>query len=777
MKSHIVRRSLFSIVLITVLIGWLLAQHNNRGFADIGINVLSVAAYLTAFVWMLHAYKNINGKQKFFWLFFALGIGFLLIAKLASVYQIFLAGNMPRMLWEDLFRISGYLCFFAGFMFEIKAIKSTLPMIRFLINIIIVIITVYSVSWHFVVNPILQGNQEVTHTGFYISSINHVVNISLLFSSVCLIFMLKPQQKKMSLYLIAAGFFIQVVEDFFYINHVQYAGNWLILLRPASALLMGLAAVLAEEYPWNPNKDEKLEYKTYYLTILSAGTLLLITFHNHETNVLEKGLHLIVILLLLQQILTTFENKSIFQKLRMLAYADGNVHLEKPLAAKKANEMARLLAKIEQLAHYDPLTGLPNRNLFQISMDRELKHAKETGNRFSLMYIDMDRFKNVNDSLGHDSGDLMLQQVANRLKAAAGDQAVVARIGGDEFAIILRESEISRIEQAANQILHQFNLPMTINDNELYMTPSIGITIYPDGGRTANDLLKSADAAMYLAKEEGKNKYKFFNHHLNEQISKKIQMESRLRRGVEEGRFILYYQPQVDLRTEKIIGFEALIRWNDPELGMISPVEFIPVAEETGLIEPIGKWVLKTACDQLKAWQQMGLKDVSMSVNASIRQFQNPNYVQEVRNILAETKLDPKCLKIEITETILQNMNKTRKILDELREMGIQIAIDDFGTGYSSLSYLKDLPVNCLKIDKAFIDELTAHDGGPIVKTIIDMGRNMNFMVIAEGVETTEHVSFLRNNQCFVGQGYLFSKPLPAAEAEQIIFKTMATIS
>ncbi|WP_462412812.1 putative bifunctional diguanylate cyclase/phosphodiesterase [Neobacillus sp. Marseille-QA0830] len=775
MKPHVLRKSLFIPLFIIIFFAWLYITEQNQTLSDIGIDIFSGIAYLAALEWMIHAYKNIKGKQRFFWLFFALGICFLFVSKIASGYQQFSGGKMPHSLWEDILRISGYLCFFAGFIFEIKVIKSTLPMIRFLLNIIIVITTVYSVSWYFIVHPILEGNKDITNIGFYISSINHVVNISLLFASVCLIFMLKHQQRKMSLYLIAAGFFIQVIGDFFYINHVKNVGSWLFLLWPVSALLMGLGAVLAEENPWDAQKDEeKLEYKNYYLTILSAGTLLVFTFWNQENNVLEKGLHLTVILLLAQQMLTTFENKAIFKKLRQLAQTDGTDRSDKQT---DDNEMAKLLGKIEKLAHYDPLTELPNRNLFQISMGRELKRAKEKGKRFSLMYIDMDRFKYVNDSLGHDSGDLLLQHVAKRLKDAAGPNAVVARIGGDEFAIILKESETSQLEQIANQILKRFEPAFNISGNELYTTPSIGITIYPEGGRNAGDLLKSADAAMYLAKEEGKNKYKFFNHQLNEQISKKMQVENGLRRGLEDDHFSVYYQPQVDLRTEKIIGFEALIRWSDPELGMVSPVDFIPVAEETGLIEPIGRWVLKTACQQLKEWQQMGMGEVSMSVNASIRQFQNPIFIDDVKMILAETKLDPKYLKIEITESILQNMSKTRKMLDELRDLGIQIAIDDFGTGYSSLSYLKDMPVNCLKIDKAFIDKLSNHDGGPIVKTIIDMGRNMNFTVIAEGVESHEHVSFLRSNQCFVGQGYLFSKPLPASEVKNFLFETASKIS
>ncbi|MGJ7912431.1 putative bifunctional diguanylate cyclase/phosphodiesterase [Neobacillus sp. LXY-1] len=466
-----------------------------------------------------------------------------------------------------------------------------------------------------------------------------------------------------------------------------------------------------------------------------------------------------------------------FKKLKRIALSDETFIQEEQKLEQQGDEIGSLLKKIENLAHYDPLTHLPNRNLFQTRIEQELKKARVKGSSFSLMYIDLDRFKYVNDSLGHDCGDMLLKQVANRLKESVGKSATVARIGGDEFAIILLESDPTKLEIFAQEILNRFETSFDINGNFLYTTPSMGITIYPEGGKNMKELLKSADAAMYLAKEEGKNNFKFFNHKLNEAISKKIKLETRLRAGLEENNFSLNYQPQVELRTGKTIGFEALLRWNDPELGMVSPVDFIPVAEESGLIEPIGKWVLETACRQLVEWQQMGMENVSMSVNASIRQFQNPNYVHEVQTTLAETNLNPKYLKIEITESVLQNINKTKKILDQLRGLGIQIAIDDFGTGYSSLSYLKDLPVSCLKIDKAFIDELSVNKEGPIVKTIIDMGRNMNFMVIAEGVESREHVDFLQNHQCFVGQGYHFSKPLPPTDIEQFMLEKSLKIS
>lgn len=774
MNGGIIRKSFFIAFFFLLFISWMIFTQNNRPLADIGINLFTITSYVVTLVWMSQSIKKIQDKQQYFWLFFAIGTCFLFISKLISLYLQMQAGGMfhPSIL-ENILRLVGYLFFFIGFIYRMKVIKNTLPMLRFLLNIIIVIITVYSVSWHFILNPILVGNQDITQIRIFISSIYHVLNISLLFAAICVIFISQSNQSKMSLYLIAVGFLIQVIGDFFHINQVKFGGNWIFILWPMSVFLMGLSASLSSVYQQNPiNKvTEQLKYKNFHLSFISVGILLSLTFYNqlHDTNILQEGLQLTVIILLLQQVITAVENKSIFKKLIRLASSEGNFGSGHENTSKQDNEISKLLRKIEKVAHYDSLTDLPNRTLFHKCMEQVLKAAEQSGTPFSLFYIDMDRFKYVNDSLGHDCGDLLLQQVALRLRSAVCDSATVARIGGDEFAIILPESNKLDLRTVANYILEKFEKPFTVNGQELYTTPSIGISIYPQGGTNEKELLKSADAAMYLAKEEGKNKFKFFDPALNEQLSKKMFIETRLRKGLEDQGFSLNYQPQVDLRTEKIVGLEALLRWNDPELGKVSPQEFIPIAEETGLIEPIGRWVIKTACQQLRKWQQMGLPDVSMAVNVSIRQFQNPNFVKEVKAILNETKLAPHYLKIEITESILQNIDKTAAVLNNLRELGIQIAIDDFGTGYSSLSYLKNLPVSCLKIDKAFIDELSDNPEGPIVKTIIDMGRNMNFTVIAEGVESKEHVAFLRENKCFVGQGYLFSKPLPEAEIEQFL--------
>jgi diguanylate cyclase (GGDEF)-like protein len=765
LKLNLSKNTLFLTIYVFVIFIWTYLSKGNQEVFHFGSNLLSIGAYVLALYWILGTYRTIKEKQRYFWLLLAIGIFCVLLSKIYPLYFFLQNGFIPRSPIEENVRVVGYLFFFIGFIYQMKLVRNTLPMLQYMLNIVTVIVTVNTMSWFFIVNPMLENNPDSSHRVFFISSIYHVLNISLVFAAVWLLFAIKNRG---SLYLVTVGFLIQVVGDFFYINQLHQLGVWLHMLWPLSALIMGYASNDARDNPWVPKSIKKVEYNQNVFSFISTAFLLIFTYFDQSKELLN-GFYLTVLLLLLQQVLTAIGNKQTLAKLKQLAYASGEFQKKKQRTNRDSgyNEVDLLLENIDRLAHFDPLTELPNRNLFHKYIEQMLASAKERITNFSIFYIDIDRFKYVNDSLGHDGGDLLLKEVAKRFKMTVNEEVFVARIGGDEFAILVDNMDEEQLRQIATKILQSFETAFTIKGHKLCMSPSIGISTFPAHGRTMNDLLKNADAAMYKAKEEGKNGYQFFNEQLNESLTKSVLVEDRLRTAIEDGALSLHYQPQVDLETEKLIGLEALLRWNDRVLGSVSPVDFIPVAEETGLIEPIGHWVLKSACQQLKHWQQAGLTDVTVAVNVSIRQFQNPNFINNVVEVLQETELSPEYLKIEITESILQDIKKTQKVLEELQKIGIEIAIDDFGTGYSSLSYLKDLPVNCLKIDKSFIDELSVNPGGPIVKTIINMGLNMNISVIAEGIESTEHFAFLRKNKCFAGQGYLFSKPLPAIEMEK----------
>jgi diguanylate cyclase (GGDEF)-like protein len=423
---------------------------------------------------------------------------------------------------------------------------------------------------------------------------------------------------------------------------------------------------------------------------------------------------------------------------------------------------------------HDALTGLPNRLLLKDRLSLAMAHAKRNNMMLAVLLLDLDRFKLINDTLGHAAGDTLLQLIAGRLTGTLREDDTVARQGGDEFLLLL--PEIVKIEDAAKlaqKLLEQIRQPLSVHGHELYVTTSIGMVLYPNDGRDIETLLKNADTAMYRAKEQGRNNYQLYTPTMNARAFERLTLENSLRRALERNEFTVYYQPKVDLRSRKAVGAEALVRWNHPELGLIMPGDFISAAEDTGLIVPIGEWVLRTACAQNKAWQNAGYPPLRVAVNLSARQFQLRNLVQTVAEILKETGLEPRWLELEITESIaMQNAEFTVKTLNELKDMGIQISIDDFGTGYSSLSYLKRFPINKLKIDKTFVREInTDHDNAAIASAVIVLGQSLNLGVIAEGVETIEQLNFLKDQHCDEIQGFLFGRPLPPAEIEKKLFE------
>lgn len=422
---------------------------------------------------------------------------------------------------------------------------------------------------------------------------------------------------------------------------------------------------------------------------------------------------------------------------------------------------------IKYMAYYDVLTGLPNRNMVRKHLNNALQKG---GQELAVLFLDLDRFKIINDTKGHRVGDLLLKVVAARLKNAVGDAGLVSRQGGDEFIILLKGLNKEKVVQVAERILNEFSEGIVVENQEFYVTPSIGISMAPCDGKDEETLIKHADTAMYLAKERGKNNYQFYTNQLHGLSSRKMELENGLRKALEQSQLMLHYQPQVNLETGEIIGVEALVRWQHPENGIISPAEFIPLAEETGLIVPLGKWVLENAAAQNKSWQRRGLSQFPISVNISVRQLQEDRFIDTVKGVLEDTELDPRYLDLEITESVMQNSETTASILNELKELGVTLAIDDFGTGYSSLSLLKHLPIDKIKIDKSFVDDIIHHSNqGAMVKTIIDMGHNLQFNVIAEGVEELEQVEFLMRNGCRVGQGYYFSRPLAAEAIEELL--------
>jgi len=428
--------------------------------------------------------------------------------------------------------------------------------------------------------------------------------------------------------------------------------------------------------------------------------------------------------------------------------------------------------KLHDLAHHDALTGLPNRLLLNARLEHTLQHAGRAGSHVAVLFLDLDNFKKINDSLGHPVGDYLLQQVAKRLLGSVREDDTVARLGGDELTIVLGSLRDARYAaKVAQEILGALSEPFQLERQEVFVSASIGISIYPQDGRDSTALLKNADAAMYVAKNEGRNRYHFYAEELTIRASESLALETHLHRALEREEFLLHFQPQVSLQSGKIVGMEALVRWQHPEIGLVSPAEFIPLAEENGLIGAIGRWVLRTACAQAKAWQDNGLTPVRISVNLSGRQLEQANIVQEVHDALQDAALDPAYLELELTESaVMKRAEHAAKALDGLRALGTTIAIDDFGTGYSSLSYLKRFPVDRLKIDRSFIRDIPQDPNDiALARAIVALAKSLGLGVVAEGVETEAQKDLLTSIRCDEMQGYLFSAPRPAGELESLL--------
>jgi diguanylate cyclase (GGDEF)-like protein len=438
----------------------------------------------------------------------------------------------------------------------------------------------------------------------------------------------------------------------------------------------------------------------------------------------------------------------------------------------RADEKNKADERIEYLASHDSLTRLPNRETFNELLRHAIEAADRHQRQFAVLFIDLDRFKVINDSLGHDAGDMLLVKIAERLLDRLRASDVVARLGGDEFVVILEETaERDDVERIAGELLSALSEPMQLRGHECHTTASIGIAMYPADGSDVQALTKNADMAMYLAKEDGKNGFRFFSKEVKAQSIERLTLESALRRALERDQFALHYQPKVDMTSGQITGVEALLRWSHPDLGLVSPGQFIPLAEETGLIVPIGRWVLNEACAQNMAWQRRGLRPVTMAVNLSPRQFTDAHLLQDVDEALLASGMSPVLLQLEVTESmVMRNVARAVRVLDALQDRGIRLAIDDFGTGYSSMSLMKQFPIDTIKVDRSFVRDL-AHDAEDqaIAQAIISMGKALGMTVIAEGVETVEQQEFLRRHACDEMQGFLFSRPLPARDLAELL--------
>lgn len=459
-----------------------------------------------------------------------------------------------------------------------------------------------------------------------------------------------------------------------------------------------------------------------------------------------------------------------------IAIALGSLAVAYLLVARMRRLVKKAEAHLDYLAHVDPITGLPNRHAFNERLAASLSKVNQFGGSVGLLLLDLDNFKIVNDTLGHHAGDMLLQLVARRLMACLRNGDVICRIGGDEFAIILETSEAPSGTGVAEKVLAVLASPFDIDVHEIYVTASVGISVYPDDARDLETLTRNADAAMYQAKSKGKNTYEQFHPEFDQRAQKRLSLETSLRKALDRGELQLYYQPQVRMSDGSVAGLEALLRWNHPELGLVSPLDFIPIAEDSGLIVPIGRWVLRTACQQIAAWRDAGLGMMHVSVNLSARQTRDSHLVHDIIGALRDTNVPASQLELEITETVLMdNVHANVDLLNRLQTEGIRLSIDDFGTGYSSMAYLKRFPIDQVKIDRTFVRDIPGdRDDEAITTAIIAMANSLGLSVVAEGVETEQQLAFLRNAGCDIMQGFFFAEPRPAEHIEAFIRRRSA---
>ncbi|HTN42405.1 MAG TPA: EAL domain-containing protein [Nitrospiria bacterium] len=537
---------------------------------------------------------------------------------------------------------------------------------------------------------------------------------------------------------------------------------WLISISVIVALTLTIITIYAPDLmgiPMAPSRAELSTYLSGLAVLICLFCLYVIQAHARLDRLRDE-------------LVEKEQEKTEVQRLLREVEERSNEHLKtKEALEREMAERKQAEERVVYLAYHDGLTDLPNRRLFEDRLGQELSRLRWRKRVMAVLFLDIDRFKQFNDHLGHHVGDALLVAFSERLKLCLRPGDTVARLGGDEFAILLtdlaREGDVSLIIQ---KILDSLIKPINVEGSDLSVTTSIGVSLSPKDGEDTSTLLKTADMAMYRAKEEGGNSFQYYDPVFQKQRSEWLSLESALRLALERQEFLLHYQPQVDLDSGRVVGVEALVRWRHPEKGLISPGKFIPLAEETGLIIPIGEWVLRTACAQAVVWRSGGFKDLRISVNLSPRQFRQKNLIETVGRVLKETGIEPRCVELELTESIMQNAETSVKALRRLKAMGLEISIDDFGMGYSSLSYLKRFPINTLKIDQAFIHHLTDDPDDPLIVTaIITLAHNLRLKAIAEGVETADQLKLLRLLRCDLIQGYYFSQPLPADEMSGLL--------
>jgi diguanylate cyclase len=766
-------------------------------YLDVGSNTifLTVAPFLSSII-LFFVYHNLKTSDKNVWLFLSIGSFGYFIAELTKFFNMNSLHNealVPGL--ADLFNMVQILCYLIAFIYKIQNNSKNLNLIKFIFDTCIIMTVAVTFSWHFIIREILiqHTNQSLL---FQLVSIGYPIGDFILFFG-SIVFCLGSANffpsRVLSLILVSLALQVGVDSFFLYLNlsNIPFSET---LFQPSGSLallLMAIAGTFALEVD-GTNEDQHLPKKNKIDTLKDSISLrlllpyisvillfMLMIFQNKEYKSLVIGSAISILLVILRHVFTSLENQTLLSK-----YHDLTEELEQKIGERteelssKNQQLLSAVRKMKHMAYHDVLSGLPNRRMFLERLLKAMEEANRNHFKVAVIFIDLDRFKNINDTLGHEFGDLLLKHVSNQMIKSVRKIDTISRQGGDEFTILLNrirsEEDVIPLVERIRSIVAK---PIVISGQELHVSMSIGIAFYPSDGKSTEEIMKNADMAMYRAKEEGRDNYKFFSIDMNKAISRKMALENGLRKALKNNEFVLNYQPQVSLQTGEMIGVEALLRWNTIEAGMVAPNHFIPVAEESGLIIPIGEWVLTHACRQGKAWHDSGHTHLKVAVNLSPVQFLHTNLVGMVIKALKTTGYNPNYLELEITEGVaFTDAEAAIKKMHEIRDLGVRISIDDFGTGYSSFVYLKRFPINSLKIPKPFIqDVLNNHKDKALVETMIYLAHSLELSVTAEGIEKNDQLLFLKELHCDTVQGDLYSKPLTVTQVSAMIENNRST--
>jgi diguanylate cyclase (GGDEF)-like protein len=765
-----------------------LLRNNKQDLAFASDSFQTIASMISG-SWLLKKYTEEKSRDRKFWLFLSMTIFCYALGMLCwDYYELYLQVPAPFPGLADLFWALMFPLILIAYMYLMYMNRKIIRFGQMIYNTLIVVVVVITVSWELILKPILGSTFTQGTSDQAISILYSVGNIAILFVMLSLFHTVSMKFSTNVFLFTFTGTTSFLLADTLFLNltskGLYSSGNPVDLLWTMGILSVGVSAFFADgeilivKEQADLVKISKKNWPKYFLSfrlwLPYVGVIFLLfmmVIQKNSANGTHIGSMISILLIVFRQMYTLVENDALLEQ-----STDLNKELEWKVEQRtmqinrKNQQLKDSIEKVEFMALHDPLTELPNRRYFEQKLRDALSHAKKREEQVAVFFFDLDRFKLINDTLGHTVGDSLLLQVAKRLQACVGNSGFISRHGGDEFLAFFSNMDERKAAVTAEKILESIRTVFFVGEHELFITTSIGIGLFPGHGSEADILTKCADAALFAAKNAFRNQFHFYDSSMNMGTVAELKLEKELHLALEKEEFILLYQPLIDVKTDSLKGAEALIRWNHPIKGLVSPEKFIPVSEENGFIIPLGLWVLKTACKQWKEWEERGLPPITLAVNISIKQFFHPNFLNQVRQVLEESGVNPIYLELEITENIFVSSN-AQEILQGLKQLGIKISIDDFGTGYSSLQYLKRLPINQLKIDQSFIREIPSDANDvAIVQTIIAMAHHMNLEVVAEGVETAEQLNFLKKYQCHTVQGYFYSKPVAPEELEKMSF-------